>query len=143
VWGAGPALSYPSASNDALGTEKWSVGPTFVALRQSEGWTWGVLANHLWSVGGSSDRTDVSATFVQPFVSYVTARHTTFGVNTETTYDWEAEQVTVPLNLQVSQLLRFGRQPVSLALGYRCYVDAPDNGPDWGLFFTLSLLYPK
>src|SRR5450432_2629775 len=27
IWGVGPALSIPSASNDALGTEKWSLGP--------------------------------------------------------------------------------------------------------------------
>jgi hypothetical protein len=143
VWGAGPVISYPSASKDALGTEQWSVGPTFVALRQSEGWTWGILANHLWSVTGEDAREDVSATFVQPFVSYTTPRHTTWGLNTESTYDWKSEQATVPINLQVSQLMRFGRQPVSLALGYRYYADAPEAAPDWGLFFTFTLLYPK
>ena len=143
VWGLGPVFSYPSASNDSLGSEKWSAGPTLVMLKQDSGWTWGVLANHLWSFAGDDDRADVSATFVQPFLSYATASHTTWGINSESTYDWEAEQATVPINLSVSQLLRFGKQPVSLGLTYRHYVDAPANAPDWGLSFTLTLLFPK
>lgn len=144
VWGAGPVISYPTANKDALGSEQWSVGPTFVALRQSEGWTVGILANHLWSVAGEDAREDVSATFVQPFLSYTTPRSTTFGINTETSWDWKSDQATVPINLTASQLLRIGRQPVSLALGYRHYVDGPEAGtPDWGVTFTATLLFPK
>jgi len=54
----------------------------------SIGWTYGVLANHLWSVAGEGSRADVNATFLQPFVSYTTKTITTFGLNTESTYDW-------------------------------------------------------
>lgn len=143
VWGAGPVISYPSASNDLLGSEKWSAGPTVVLLRQGGGWTYGLLANHLWSFSGPDDRADVNATFLQPFLSFTTRRFTTLGVNTETTYDWEADAATVPVNFSVSQMLRLGRQPLSLALNYRHYVDAPEGGPDWGLSFTVSLLFPK
>ena len=73
VWGAGPVLSLPVANEDGLGTEKWSAGPTVVLLKQSKGWTYGALANHLWSFAGDDDRKDVSATFVQPFLSFTTA----------------------------------------------------------------------
>lgn len=143
IWGLGPAFYYPTASNDALGSEKWSAGPTAIVLKQANGWTWGVLANHLWSFAGEDARADVSATFVQPFLSFTTKKFTTWGVNTETTYDWEADEATVPLNLQVSQLLRMGKQPVSFALTYRHYLDTPEGGPDWGLSFTMTLLFPK
>jgi hypothetical protein len=143
IWGAGPVFSYPSASNDLLGSEKWSAGPTAILLKQVNGWTYGVLANHLWSFSGEDDRADVNATFLQPFLSFTTRKQTTWGVNSESTYDWEAEDATVPLNLQVSQLLRFGKQPISLALTYRHFLDTPEGGPDWGLSFTVTLLYPK
>ena len=56
------------------------------------GWTYGALVNHIWSVAGDRDRADIGSTFLQPFLSYTTKTHTTFGVNTETTYDWEAKQ---------------------------------------------------
>jgi hypothetical protein len=49
----------------------------------------------------------------------------------------------VPINLTVSQLVRFGKQPISLQAGYRNYVDAPDGGPDWGLRFQVTFLFPK
>ena len=143
IWGAGPVLLYPSATDSALGSEKWGAGPTAVLLKQESGWTYGLLANHIWSFAGKDSRADVSATFLQPFVSYTTKTYTTFGLNTESTYDWEAEQWTVPINLTVSQLLKLGKQPISLQLGGRYYAEKPDGGPDWGLRFTVTFLFPK
>jgi hypothetical protein len=28
-------------------------------------------------------------------------------------------------------------------VGYRYYVDGPNGGPDWGLRFAITLLFPK
>lgn len=143
IWGAGPVFLYPSASNDKVGAEKWGVGPTAVLLKQENGVTYGLLANHIWSVGGNDARADISSTFLQPFLSYTTKTYTTFSINTESTYDWKNKQWTVPINLSAQQLLKFGKQPISFALGYRNYVDKPDGGPDWGMSFTMTLLFPK
>ena len=143
IWGAGPVLLLKTATNDALGSEKWGAGPTAVVLRQDSGWTYGVLANHIWSFGGNDQRADISATFLQPFLSYTTKTQTTWSINTESTYDWKASQWTVPINLSVSQLVKLGAQPVSFALGLRSYVERPEGGPDWGLRFTMTLLFPK
>jgi hypothetical protein len=60
-------------------------GPTAVVLKQSNGWTRGVLANHIWSFAGNDDRVDVNATFLQPFLTYTTPTQWTFGLNTEST----------------------------------------------------------
>jgi hypothetical protein len=64
-------------------------------------------------------------------------------MNTEFTYDWEGAQWTVPVNFMLNQMLKIGRQPISLQLGYRYYAAKPDRGPDWGLRFTVTLLFPK
>jgi hypothetical protein len=143
IWGAGPVFLLPTASDDALGTEKWGIGPTAVGLKQQDGWTVGALFNHIWSFAGDDQRADVNATFVQPFLAYSTKTYTTFTLQTESTYDWETSQWTVPVNLVVSQVLKIGEQPISLALGYRNYVEAPSGGPDWGLRFVVSLMFPK
>ncbi len=121
ILGAGPVLLYPSASDDTLGSEKWGLGPTAVALQQRNGWTYGVLANHVWSFAGASDRAHVNSTFLQPFLSYTNRMRTTFVVNTESGYDWTASQWTVPINPLVSQLIRIGRLPLSLGLGARLF----------------------
>src|SRR3546814_15187838 len=60
----------PTATEDTLGAEKWGAGPTAVALRQHGPWTYGILANQIWSFAGDDDRSEVNATFLQPFLNY-------------------------------------------------------------------------
>lgn len=85
----------------------------------------------------------VKSTYLQPFLTYTNKSHTTLGVNSESTYDWKNEQWTVPINAFVQQLLRIGDQPLTLQVGYRYYADAPTNGPEWGLRFAVTFLFPK
>lgn len=49
IWGAGPVFLYPSATEDALSSEKFGLGPTVVLLKQQSGWTYGALVNHIYS----------------------------------------------------------------------------------------------
>ncbi len=142
IFGVGPAALLPSHV-DYISADKWAFGPTFVLARQSTGWTYGVLANHLWSTGGSGPK-DISNTFIQPFMSYTTKDAWTFTLNSESTYDWEAEQWTVPFNAMVSKLTRIGKQPVSFGAGARYYADSPENGPHgWGARLVVTFLFPE
>src|SRR5215831_12446832 len=75
ILGAGPAMLYPSATDNALGSGKWGAGPTAVVLRQEHGWTVGILANHVWSYAGWGDQ-EVNSTFLQPFIGYSTKTFT-------------------------------------------------------------------
>lgn len=142
IWGVGPAIIVPTATDDVLGTEKWSAGPTGLILRQEGPLTCGLLASHVWSFAGSGSRADINQTFLQPFFAYATPRHTTFALNTEAAYDWTGEQWTVPVNVMVSQLVRIGKMPVSFQLGYRYYAEKPAGGPDWGLRFGITFVFP-
>ncbi|MDF2811908.1 MAG: transporter, partial [Microvirga sp.] len=104
IWGAGPAILLPTATDPRLGGEKWGIGPTAVLLKQEGSWTYGALVNHIWSVAGNRDRRDISSTFLQPFISYTTKDAWTFALNTESTYDWKSEEWSVPINFTVSKL---------------------------------------
>lgn len=143
IWGAGPVILAPTASDDMLGLEKWGAGPTAVALKQADGWTYGVLANHIWSFAGEEDRPDVNATFLQPFLSYSTPSATTFYLNTESTYDWESETWSVPLNAGVNQVVKAGGQLMQVGIGTGYWIESPENGPEgWRVRINLALLYP-
>ncbi len=143
IVGVGPVFAYPTASHDALGSGKWGAGPTGVLVKQAGPWTAGVLANHVQSFAGHHDRPDVSTTLLQPFLTYTWKTGTGVSLNTESTYDWENHQWTVPINLAISQVLKAGKQPFSVQLGGRYYAERPDGGPDWGLRFTLTFMFPK
>jgi len=103
-----------------------------------------MLANHIWSVAGDGNRADISNTFLQPFLSYTTPDAWTFTLNTESSYDWKAEDWAVPVNFQVSKLTRIGKQPVSLGAGLRYWAESSPNSPEgWGVRVILTFLYPK
>jgi hypothetical protein len=143
IWGVGPVFLVPTGTDPLLTSGKWGAGPTAVALKQFNGFTVGALANHIWSVGGDSNRADISQTFMQPFISYTTADAWTFGLNTESTYNWETQQWTVPVNASISKLVKFGKQPVSLSAGVRYYVASPDSGAHGlGGRLTMTFLFP-
>lgn len=143
IWGAGPALLIPTATDDALGTGKFGIGPTAVLLKQQNGWTYGALVNHIWSVAGDSGRDDVNSTFLQPFLSYTTRTQTSFTLNTESSYDWEHSQWTVPINVMVAQLVKIGKMPVQFQIGAKGYAEGPSGAPQWGIRFGIVLLFPK
>jgi hypothetical protein len=113
-------------------------------LKQDGPWTYGMLGNHIWSFAGQSDRRDVSSTFMQPFISYTTKDAWTFSLNTESTYDWETNDWSVPINFAVAKLITIDKQPISLTAGIRYWAAAPDNGPE-GLGFRVAVtfLFPK
>jgi hypothetical protein len=143
IWGAGPVLLIPSATDDVLGTGKLGLGPTAVLLKQENGWTYGGLVNHIWSVAGTGGRANVNATFLQPFLSFTTKKQTTFTLNSESTYDWEHSQWIIPLNLMVAQLVKIKDTPVQFQLGGKYYAEGPSGAPEWGIRFAVTLLFPK
>ena len=144
IWGAGPVLLLRTASDNKLGAEKWGLGPTAVFLKQDSGWTYGALVNHIWSVGGDSSRADISSTFLQPFLSYTTKTHTSFAVNSESTYNWKTHDWAVPINMSVKQLTKVGDQRLQLEAGVRYWADSNLGGPHgWGARLTVTFLFPE
>ncbi len=144
ILGAGPVLLLPTGTDSMLSSEKWGAGPTAVALNQKGALTYGLLGNHIWSFAGDSDRADVNATFLQPFVSYITKTKTTLGISAENTYDWNSEQWSVPVNFTVNQLAKIGGQIIQVGVGARYWAESPDNGPEgWGARVQLTFLFPK
>ena len=142
IWGAGPVLRLPTATQSSFGQGRWGAGPTGVVLRQQGPWTYGILANHIWSFAGWGPE-NVSTTYLQPFLAYTTESLTTFGGGSETEYDWVNRQWVVPIDISVSQLVRLGQLPLSVGLGGRYYAERPAGGPSWGVSFTLTFMFPK
>jgi len=144
ILGVGPVFLLPTGSDDLLTTDKWGAGPTAIALKQQGPWTYGALANHIWSFAGEEDRGDVNATFIQPFLSYTTPAAWTFTLMTESTYDWENEQWSVPILGLVSKVTRIGGQTVSFGGGVRYWAEGADGGPHgWGGRLVVTLLFPR
>lgn len=143
IWGVGAAALIPTGSD--VSAHKWGAGPTVIALKQDGPWTYGGLANHVWSVGGSdSVVNNISSTFMQPFIAYVTPQAVSISLNTESTYDWENEQWSVPMNLQVSKVTKIGNQLISYGAGATYWAESAEAGPQgWGARAIITFIFPK
>ena len=144
IWGMGPVVLAPIATNDLLASKKLGIGPTAVALYQTGGITFGALVNQIWSVAGNADRPDVSTLFFQPFFTYNWKTGAGIGGNFELTRNWNAETTTLWLNPLLSAVTALGKQKVQFALGPRINLAAPEASKSkFGVRAVIILLFPK
>lgn len=144
IWGAGPQLLFPTASDKLLGREKWGAGPGVIALVQPGPWAVGALGHHVWSYAGDSDRPDVDNSFIQPFLAHTWPSAWTASIFSESNYNWESEDWSVPVYLALARVVRWDQLPVRLqgVVGY--WVETTDEGPEGFSFrFQVNFVLPK
>jgi hypothetical protein len=146
IWGAGPIVSIPTASENILGTKKLSIGPTAVVLKSQGHWLFGTLVNNVFSVAGPSARADVNQMVMQPFVNY-NFRHGWYLTSSPVvTADWEkqrAERWVVPVGGGVGKIVRVGALPVNMSTQFFSNVEHPQGATNWSARFQVQLLFPK
>jgi hypothetical protein len=146
IWGVGPSVNLPTASDDQLGSGKWSAGITAVALTQPGWGPMGILGRQLWSFAGDSDRKDVNQTLIQPFASYNLDKGWYLVTDLVTTANWEADsgnRWTVPLGGGIGKIFKIGNQPINANLQGYYYVERPDGAPEWTISFLWTFMFPK
>jgi hypothetical protein len=144
IWGVGPVILLPVATNNALGSEKFGIGPSVVALTQPGKWTLGALYNQIWSTSGANDRSDVSTLYLQPFANYNLGGGLSTGVSIEASANWEADETwTAPLLFNVSKVALLGKQPVSFAVAAGPTIASPDDGASWRFRLSATFLFPR
>ena len=143
VWGVGPAVLYPTASNDLLGAEQWGLGPTAVAVWLRGPWTFLLLGIHNWGLDPPDDRQRVNQSFGQIALAYTTPTRTTYFVSTESTYNWNRNQATVPLQMGINQLFIIGGRPIQFGGLLRSYAEKPEGAADWGFQLRVTFILPR
>lgn len=148
IWGAGPTFLIPTASDDVLGTGKFSIGPAIVALVQPGKWTFGILINNLWSVAGPHGRPNVNSMTLQYFVNYNLKKGYYITIQPTISANWDAPSGNVwlvPFGGGVGRVMRLGFQPLNVSVQAYGNVKRPDNypSPTWQLKFQIAFLYPK
>lgn len=146
IWGVGPSLTMPTATDDSLGSKKWSGGASVVLLTQPKPWSLGILLRHLWSFAGDEDRADVNQSMIQPFVNYNLDKGwflTTDPVILGNLDAPDENKWTVPLGGGFGRMFKIGKRPINTRLRAYYNVVRPEGAPDWQLQFTFQLIYPK
>lgn len=146
TWGIGPVMQFPTATDDLLGSGKWSAGAGAVAVKTQGKWVYGGLINNIWSFAGDSDRADVNLMFIQPFANYNLGKGLAIGCVPQITANWKADSGntwTIPLGLQVSKLKPIGKQPINWTVGGYYNIEKPKYAADWTLRLQMQFIFPK
>lgn len=145
IWGVGGSLVLPTATDDVLGNDKWSVGPSVVVVTMPGKWVIGSLISNVWSVGGSGDQ-DVNLFTWQYFINYNMDNGWFLTSAPIITANWEADSNntwTVPFGGGVGKIFRIGKQPLKALVSAYYNVEKPAFGADWQLRLQLQMLFPK
>jgi hypothetical protein len=146
IWGLGPILQFPTATDEVLGTRKWAAGPAGVVLTMQGPWVVGALANQIWSYAGNDDRKKVSRFLTQPFVNYNFKGGFYLVSAPIITADWEAasgNKWVVPVGGGAGKLFRIQKQPINTQVQAFYNVAQTTFGPDWTLRVQVQFLFPK
>ena len=159
VFGFGPTIMLPTATDDQLGTGKWSAGPMVMAMNITDKWILGGVFQHWWSFAGDDsfdidtslgpvtvDRPDVSLTDFQYIIRYRTSALTNFGVAPYIQYNHETDELSLPVGMGFDTLIKIGKLQVKIGAEVYYFVQQDDKfGPEWQLrvFFTPVLPSPK
>lgn len=147
LWGFGPILTLPTASDKRLGAGKWSAGPAgFLGYIGDRGFI-GLLAQQQWSYAGWADE-HVSLTDLQYFVQLFLPGEWQVGLgNPDVLIDWtvdDDDKVTFPVGLNVAKMIKVGETPVKLWLsGYYTPVRPDSFGEEWAVRFQISPTIPS
>ncbi len=144
---AGPAMIFPSASEDILGQGKWQAGPAVAVGFLTEHWRLGLFPQQWWSYAGDDHRPSVSQMNLQYFLYYAPTPEWEIGMSPNMFVNWNAasgNQVSFPVGLGVSHLFNIGPLPVSMGIELTYAVVHPSDlpGSRWDIRFTLMPLLP-
>lgn len=142
IWGAGPAVVFPTATNKSIGSRKWGMGPTAVALYQAKGMTVGMLFNQLFFFAGYDNRADFNISYFQPFFAYNFKSGAGVGIVSEMTENWTSNTFTGYITPNATMISKFGKQMVQFQIGPRFGLTKATIGK-WGFRAAVVLLFPK
>ena len=145
IWGFGPVFLLPTGTNDALGSNKWGLGPSVVLLTMPGNWVIGSLFSNVWSVAGSGDQ-NVDLFTWQYFINYNLPKGWYLSSAPIITANWEADsgnQWTVPFGGGGGKIFRIGKLPLNAQVQAFYNAEKPEFGPDGTLRLQLQFLFPK
>ncbi len=138
LWAGGIVSTVPTATDDDLGADRFTLGPELLIGLITESYVLGAFPNHQWDVAGSGDA-DINLTSVQLFGTYLPGDGWNVGTTPIITYDHEIDEATVPLNITAGRTIFLGGRPWKISVEVNYYVEQPDAfGPEWMIGFNIA-----
>jgi hypothetical protein len=144
IWGIGPVFGFPTTTSQAVGSAKWTFGPSVVVLTIDGPWVLGILANNVWSYAGGGSQ-NVNSLLIQYFVNYNFRDGWYLTSSPIITANWLATNYSdkwiFPIGAGGGKLVRLGKLPLNLNVAAYYNIWHPTAGPTWTLRLQAALLF--
>ncbi len=131
TWGAGFDVGLPTATEDILGSGKYTAGPSALAVYMGPKWKLGGLVTHFKDFADrDSDRADVHLTNLQYFLFFSLNDTTAVGMAPNIICNWEqssGNRCTVPIGLGFVTTANIGKIPFRFGAEVHYSVIHPDD----------------
>lgn len=142
-FGIGPQITVPTATEDALGSEKWSVGLVNTLFDfASPKFQYGYLLSWQASFAGSDNRKDVNVAAFQPFLFYQLGGGTYLRSTGAMVYNLENDDYSVPIGFGIGQVIPTEKTVFNVFVEPQ--VSVADKGagwPEWQVFLGLNMQF--
>lgn len=143
IWGVGPTLVFPTASETQTGQGKWQAGPAALFAFLPDKWLVGLLVQNPISFAGDGDRKDANALILQPFITYQLGDGWFIRSQPQLFFNWKTGRQTLPIDLGVGRVFHIGRQQVSCFLQPFWNISTDGPSPKYGITSGVSFIYPE
>jgi hypothetical protein len=145
VWGIGPVLSIPTATDAALGSEKWAAGPAVRFAYRTEKWNLGFIAAQRWSIAGTRSRADVNQLLIRGAIRRQLPNDWYLVSAPIITANWDRadQHWLVPVGGGIGRTFKIKGYPWAWSVqGYYNAIKA-DVDPDWIARFAIIAAIPS
>lgn len=142
-FGVGPQLTVPSATEDEVGSEKWSAGLVNVLFNGSSAkFQFGYLLSWQHSFAGTNQRDDVNVAAFQPFLFYQLGGGLYLRAAPIWVYNLENDNYSVPVGVGLGKVMKKGKTVYNLFVEPQFSIadDGPGQ-PEWQIFMGLNLQF--
>jgi len=146
--GGGLANTFPIGDSE-FSSERWSLGPSFLAAHLGEKYIFGALGQQFWDVGktgGCNACAKVDQLVLQYFYYMNFDNGWQVGSAPLAIFNWETGDHTIPVGLGVYKTGKFFDLPMPFKVGFEAqyYVEKPDlYGQEWNFRVFVSPILPS
>ena len=149
AWGLGFDVGLPTATEDILGSGKYTAGPSALAVYMGPKWKFGGLVTHFKDFASrDSSRADVNITNFQYFLFYSLSDTFSIGAAPNIICNWEQgsnNKCTVPIGIGFASTVNIGKVPVRFGAELHYSIVQPDDvlGTKWDFRFYVIPAAPS
>ena len=143
--GIGPVVTFPTASNELLGTNQYTLGPGAHFNTEIGRLTTGFFIWQSWGLTNNPDKKQVNQLFGKPFFIYeLTNKWNLIYIPLGLSHSWKSpsgDDWTVPIGGGIRRLFQMRSKKMGVQFQAFDYVARKSTDPEWELRCTIEFLF--